>query len=79
MKFAEKINGYKTLLYGFITIVSGVALQMGIEIPPEVLQTLQDNIIDTVSGILVTLGTISTVLRFFTNGPVAKGKLNAKG
>ena len=64
------MNGYKTFITGAISIISGVAMALGIEIDHEVMTGLQGHLETVIGGLMAAYGLIMIILRAFTNSPM---------
>jgi len=62
------MNGYKTIIAGLVCFISGISLMLGVELPPELLDALKENVEAAIGSVTVLCGTVFTILRHFTNG-----------
>lgn len=69
-----KMQGYKTVVTGALSIVGGIATAMGVTLDPETVATIASNI-DVVFGAgMAIYGSVMILLRAFTNSPMFKPK-----
>lgn len=64
------MNGYKTVVAGLISIVSGIVTAFGLDIPPDTLAMIQDNLNLIIGAGMSLYGAIMIVLRAFTKTPM---------
>jgi len=66
--------GYKTIIASIISMLSGLALIFGLELPPELLDLFRDNVELVVGSIMSLYAVIMSILRVFTKGPIGGQK-----
>ena len=68
------MQGYKTVVTGFLSIIGGVATAMGITLDAGAVATIAENVDVVVGGGMALYGAGMIVLRAFTNSPMFNKK-----
>lgn len=69
-----KMQGYKTVVTGALSIVGGIATAMGVTLDPETVATISSNIDVVIGAGMAIYGAVMIVLRAFTDSPMFKPK-----
>lgn len=66
------MQGYKTVVIGLLSIVSGIATALGVTLDGEAMKAIADNTDLVIGGGMALYGAVMIVLRAFTNSPMFK-------